>query len=774
MMFVLCISFASADVGISQSQFKFNNDYVDTGVGGNSLIAGGTGNSFNSTIYKLGGYSLKFDGNGYAYKNSINWTTGNSAKTITFWMNVSSLPSTINFVYELGNNSAYGDSCFMYLYNNTGTQQVLPICGSGGTAITYSFPVNKWVFVAIKHNANKSNELYINGTYIGQSTQNEALNLLSTGGLYVGSAYGGGSKIKANTYIDDFRIYQGTLTSANISDIYNGGLGTESNPIVAEEIFTFNTPSDVSQTKYLPTNYIRVNVSINMTNFQNASINLFNTSGLVSSYFTTNTTQFVNFTNLVNGTYYYNVTARNTTSQNVSSTITNYILYSVLNISFYDSFYRRQIQNFSVTLISSDSTLYYSGSTTSYFNILNIIKDVNYSLSASLPSGYDSYSANYSFNSSYTFLNISLYPRYFVNISLINEANGSLFNCSSLYSCKLYYGDSTSYVWDFKTSSSANVSVDLSNGTKFRVELIYPTSFDVVNRYFDVTVVPDPYNVRVCANYINVTHYENLIYSASNRPVIMVNPFSNCLIAGDYTRFAYQDTFILRAFTVDAPYYLYTLVGDAMSFLVGIDGGISLQVNLDTLQFRTSTVPIDILSSSLQVWSNVSLNQSIIKYYNQEENNVNVSVLIANSVTGVIYLSTDIFLNPNNFSLLFDYSSLNSSDNLYIVSVCPYTLEGASDCEVKYFNLVFNYNGESGMPTGVAFALALFLVITAFTFASISASNSWFGILLLVIALLVLASSTIEWFTLMFMGIIIIVILFLVFSQRNSNKGWFT
>ena len=93
--------------------------------------------------------------------------------------------------------------------------------------------------------------------------------------------------------------------------------------------------------------------------------------------------------------------------------------------------------------------------------------------------------------------------------------------------------------------------------------------------------------------------------------------------------------------------------------------------------------------------------------------------VISNSVSGVIYLSTDVFFSPNNFSILFDYTSLNSSD-LFLVSVCPYTSSGVGTCDVRYFNIVFE-SEDPGLPSGVAFVIAVFFVVTGFTFASVSA-----------------------------------------------------
>ena len=204
---------------------------------------------------------------------------------------------------------------------------------------------------------------------------------------------------------------EGASGTGNIRYIgYNLGFGI--NP------FSLNNPSESGTTKYLPNNYILVNVTANITNFRNMTINLYNTTGLYASYFTTNTTQYVNFSvAFSNNTYFYNVTGANTTTQNIySNTYTNYIAIPKLNVSVY---------NFTGSLVSANVTLNGSSCVGSscLFNVLNgypysiVVDNVSYALEY----------RNITINTTPTmYYNITLYPTNSLNISLYNVNTGVL------------------------------------------------------------------------------------------------------------------------------------------------------------------------------------------------------------------------------------------------------------------------------------------------------------------------------------------------------------
>ncbi len=71
----------------------------------------------------------------------------------------------------------------------------------------------------------------------------------------------------------------------------------------------FTNPTEISGTTLTTRNNILVNVSVNDSNFANVTIFLYNSTGLYNSTTSTTSPLFLNFTNLVNGIYYFNATA---------------------------------------------------------------------------------------------------------------------------------------------------------------------------------------------------------------------------------------------------------------------------------------------------------------------------------------------------------------------------------------------------------------------------------------------------------------------------------
>jgi len=120
--------------------------------------------------------------------------------------------------------------------------------------------------------------------------------------------------------------------------------------MIASSPFTFTAPSESGTTKYLPNNYLLVNVTTNITNFVNMTLNVYNQTSIIYSNTTTLNKSFWNVTlPFINNTYYYNITARNTTNTSIfSNTYTNYIVYSYLNITATDG--RTTINTINLTI----------------------------------------------------------------------------------------------------------------------------------------------------------------------------------------------------------------------------------------------------------------------------------------------------------------------------------------------------------------------------------------------------------------------------------------
>lgn len=200
------------------SHYKFENGYTDT-IGNNGLAAGGTGNSFSNTIFKVDAYSLSLNGSGYAEDTSVTaLDPGNADRSVACWFRVAGFG-----VYLLGLGT--GDSYKQFVAVLNGANDVrLQLWASDVnlTSIPTTLTTNTWFhFIWTYTAANKTSELFINNASQGSGAHGTASNLT------FGKIRVGGQVYDANGlvtgYIDDFRIYNGVLSSAERTTIYDLG-----------------------------------------------------------------------------------------------------------------------------------------------------------------------------------------------------------------------------------------------------------------------------------------------------------------------------------------------------------------------------------------------------------------------------------------------------------------------------------------------------------------------------------------------------------------------
>ena len=111
--------------------------------------------------------------------------------------------------------------------------------------------------------------------------------------------------------------------NATARDIANSANSTETRTIILDTVnpgVEFGTGTESSGAVYTRTNII-VNASASDTNLKNVTINLYNSSGLVNSSSSLTSPDYVNFSSLADGVYYFNVTAYDYAG-NVNSTAT--------------------------------------------------------------------------------------------------------------------------------------------------------------------------------------------------------------------------------------------------------------------------------------------------------------------------------------------------------------------------------------------------------------------------------------------------------------------
>lgn len=351
---------------------------------------------------------------------------------------------------------------------------------------------------------------------------------------------------------------------------------------------------------------------------------------------------------------------------------------------------------------------------------------------------------------------------YAKTLCLIDEKENVLFDVSNVSGARVYYDDNSSF-YDFKTLGTNCTNFTGIGTEKLRFQLEY-ASGDIVTRYVDVTLPQG--GIRVCANKEGVTHYEQLIISATQRPVVMKSVFSDCLVAADYTRFAYQDSFLLKAYTISALYYLYTYDGGGQVLLASVDGSVSTYMNLDVLEFAQQSYNLKISGDSV-TFEKSGDQEMRIYYTNIAGDIVNASVVISDVASGVVYLSTSELVSPNNFTVYFNWATLNVTNNtLFKVEVTTLDSGGNAGVVKRYFNSL----AKSGyIQSGIAFAVAVLLTIFGLTFTATRLTLSWFGIGILLASIALLSFAIAAWYITLMLVIDVIVLVYIVIVMVQQN-----
>ena len=202
-----------------------------------ALAADASPNHLDATL--AGGYSWvsgKIDNavslggaNGYVIMpNGI--ASGLSDFAITSWVNLGAIP-TWSRIFDIGS----GTGQYMFLTANQGGNRMrFAIKNGGGEQIidsSVALPTGSWEHVAVTRSGNTVT-LYLNGVACGSSS---AITIKPSDMGVTTQSWIGRSQYNdayLNSQIDDFRIYQKTLTAADIVEIMTGGVRAISGTVV--------------------------------------------------------------------------------------------------------------------------------------------------------------------------------------------------------------------------------------------------------------------------------------------------------------------------------------------------------------------------------------------------------------------------------------------------------------------------------------------------------------------------------------------------------------
>ena len=140
--------------------------------------------------------------------------------------------------------------------------------------------------------------------------------------------------------------------------------------------------------------------------------------------------------------------------------------------------------------------------------------------------------------------------------------------------------------------------------------------------------------------------------------------------------------------------------------------------------------------------------------------------------TDLDVFSTTDFANPNNFTLYFDYSTLNNVSNSTLFRIT--STRTTNDAEItsrKYFDI----NAKIGwLSSGIVFFIALLMIIFGMTFTVAKLAFSWFGIFVLLASLAVTSFAVTTWYITFLQVISVIVLVYSVIIMWTQNYATVT
>lgn len=353
---------------------------------------------------------------------------------------------------------------------------------------------------------------------------------------------------------------------------------------------------------------------------------------------------------------------------------------------------------------------------------------------------------------------------YAKTLFLIDEKENTAFNVTNISGARVYFDDNSSF-YDFKVSNTNQINFTSIDIQKLRFELVYSNGL-IITRYIDNTLIDDD-ELRVCANKEGITHYEQLILSATQKKALLKNVFSNCYVSADYTRFAYQDAYILKAFTISSLYYLSASVNGVVTYLASVDGSIPTYINLDTLEFQQTAYNLNILRDALTFTETSDPDIIEIYYKNLAEDNTEVDITITRMDTSVTVFTLTETTNPNEWRILFDKSTLLNVTNSTLFKIQLDKTTASGTAIIKRY---FNFGGGSGVLTsGFAFVISILLTVFGLTFTVARLTFSYFGVIIQIIAIAFISFATMTWYLLFLLGMDVIILVFIIMLMFKQN-----
>lgn len=148
--------------------------------------------------------------------------------SLSFWINLETAIPNANDQYEIASKTAFTSGNYgwdLYLLNVSGAQRIYFAQSSNGTSFTQPFwsfspSTSTWYHIVIVQDVGTNVTLYIDGVSQGTGTA-VASNFNNNGNFYLGRGFSN----NLDGILDEFGIWNRTLTSAEVTELYNSGNG---------------------------------------------------------------------------------------------------------------------------------------------------------------------------------------------------------------------------------------------------------------------------------------------------------------------------------------------------------------------------------------------------------------------------------------------------------------------------------------------------------------------------------------------------------------------
>jgi hypothetical protein len=363
---------------------------------------------------------------------------------------------------------------------------------------------------------------------------------------------------------------------------------------------------------------------------------------------------------------------------------------------------------------------------------------------------------------------------YLINFVLINEETGAHFNLDDINGLVMVAPDKN-HSYNFKTTGQNQVSYLSTTQDTLRLEMLYQDADTGLQetriRYFGTGVVDTNY-MRICVvdryPMPKPTFFQHFLLSSRERKATIRNPFINCYVTADNTKFAYETNYIILVELIQKQYELTVWNNDGAQITLGlIDGSVESTINIDALEYGITEYNLSVTDDFLGISKPAGYTDTIkIYYHNPLENNKRIDLTIYDG-TAPIWTYTET-ANPNDVNLLFDYATLSINNDMLKIEVERTLLNDSKETTTQYFTLA----GATGiLSPELAVIIAFIIVVFSLTFVAYRFAMGWFGIIACMIGIAILTMATPVWYVVFSQATLAIIIIYIVLIYRSETAA---